>query len=61
LLTWLERRGGALEDFVCPSRVDHARHLSTRQYGRSSMSGSQPLGSNLRNTAHTRCDGRRLR
>jgi integrase len=31
LLTWLERRGGALEDFVFPSR---ASHLSTRQYGR---------------------------
>lgn len=34
LLTWLERRGGALEDFVFPSRVDHSSHLSTRQYGR---------------------------
>ena len=34
LLTWLERRGGALEDFVFPSRIDHASHLSTRQYGR---------------------------
>lgn len=34
LLSWLERRGGALEDFVFPSRIDHANHLSTRQYGR---------------------------
>jgi integrase len=34
LLTWLERRGGALEDFVFPGRIDHASHLSTRQYGR---------------------------
>lgn len=34
LLTWLERRGGALEDFVFPSRIDHSAHLSTRQYGR---------------------------
>ena len=34
LLTWLERRGGALDDFAFPSRIDHASHLSTRQYGR---------------------------
>ena len=34
LLAWLERRGGALEDFVFPSRIDHARPLSTRQYAR---------------------------
>jgi integrase len=34
LLAWLERRGGALEDYVFPSRVDHARALSTRQYAR---------------------------
>jgi integrase len=33
-LTWLERRGGALEDYVFPSRLDHASHLSTRRYGR---------------------------
>lgn len=34
LLTWLERRGGTLDDFVFPSRVDHGEHLSTRQYAR---------------------------
>jgi integrase len=34
LLTWLECRGGALDEFVFPSRLDHSRHLSTRQYGR---------------------------
>src|ERR1043166_6454457 len=28
------RRGGALEDYVFPSRIDHADHLSTRQYAR---------------------------
>jgi integrase len=33
-LAWLERRGGTLDDFVFPSRCDHARHLSTRQYAR---------------------------
>ena len=31
LLSWLERRGGALSDFVFPSRVDRTGHMSTRQ------------------------------
>ncbi|MER9195732.1 tyrosine-type recombinase/integrase [Mesorhizobium australicum] len=34
LLAWLERRGGMVDDFAFPSRVDHAGHLSTRQYAR---------------------------
>ncbi|CAN7608275.1 tyrosine-type recombinase/integrase [Neorhizobium tomejilense] len=34
LLTWLERRGGTINDYAFPSRVDHAGHLSTRQYAR---------------------------
>ena len=34
LLAWLERRGGALTNYVFPSRIDHADHLSTRQYAR---------------------------
>jgi len=34
LLTWLERRGGSLQDYAFPSRVDHSDHLSTRQYAR---------------------------
>ena len=34
LLAWLERRGGTLSDYVFPSRIDHAAHLSTRQYAR---------------------------
>lgn len=34
LLTWLERREGSIDDFVFPSRVNHAGHLSTRQYAR---------------------------
>lgn len=34
LLAWLEHRGGTVEDFAFPSRVDHAGHLSTRQYAR---------------------------
>jgi len=34
LFAWLELRGGDVEDFVFPSRVDNSRHLSTRQYAR---------------------------
>ncbi|WP_074770361.1 tyrosine-type recombinase/integrase [Magnetospirillum fulvum] len=34
LLAWLERRGGTLDDFVFPSRINHAEHISTRQYAR---------------------------
>ncbi len=34
LNAWLEQREGSVEDFVFPSRIDHARHLSTRQYAR---------------------------
>jgi len=34
LLAWLQRRGGALGDYIFPSRIDHSDHLSTRQYAR---------------------------
>jgi hypothetical protein len=34
MLAWLERRGGTLDDFVFPSRIDQADHSSTRQYAR---------------------------
>jgi integrase len=34
LLAWLELRGGTVHDYAFPSRVDHAGHLSTRQYAR---------------------------
>lgn len=34
LLSWLERRGGTIDDYAFPSRVNHAGHLSTRQYAR---------------------------
>ncbi|MGB5484386.1 tyrosine-type recombinase/integrase [Parasphingorhabdus sp.] len=34
LLAWLERRGGINDDYAFPSRIDHSKHLSTRQYGR---------------------------
>ena len=32
--SWLERRGGTLNDFVFPSRNDYMAHMSTRQYAR---------------------------
>lgn len=34
ILARLERRGGALDDYAFPSRIDHSAHLSTRQYAR---------------------------
>lgn len=34
LQTWLERRGGTLEDYAFPSRSDRSNHISTRQYAR---------------------------
>jgi integrase len=34
ILAWLEQRGGALNDYAFPSRIDHSAHLSTRQYAR---------------------------
>jgi integrase len=34
ILAWLERRGGKLDDYAFPSRIDRAAHMSTRQYGR---------------------------
>ena len=34
LFAWLELRGGSVENFVLPSRIDPSRHLSTRQYAR---------------------------
>ena len=34
LLAWLDRRGGALGDYVFPSRAHEGKHLSTRQSAR---------------------------
>jgi integrase len=34
LLAWLEYRGGTLDDYAFPSRIDHADDISTRQYAR---------------------------
>lgn len=34
ILSWLERRGGGAADYLFPSRIDHNRPMSTRQYAR---------------------------
>ncbi|RWE37999.1 MAG: integrase [Mesorhizobium sp.] len=34
LLTWLERRGGTVDDYAFPSRIGPTVHMSTRQYAR---------------------------
>ena len=34
ILAWLERRSGTIDEFAFPSRIDHADHISTRQYAR---------------------------
>ncbi len=34
ILAWLECRGGGPDDYMFPSRSNHAKHLSTRQYAR---------------------------
>ncbi len=34
LIAWLTHRGGGLQDFVFPSRLDADAHISTRQYAR---------------------------
>jgi integrase len=34
ILAWLEQRGGTLDDYAFPSRIDHTDHISTRQYAR---------------------------
>lgn len=44
LFAWLEFRGGSVEDYVFPSRVDHSRHLSTRQYARLVDEWVTPIG-----------------
>ena len=34
ILAWLERRGGTIDEFALPSRIDNTAHISTRQYAR---------------------------
>ena len=39
ILAWLERRGGSLDDFVFPSRIDHARRVTPASTHALSTSG----------------------
>lgn len=59
ILSWLERRGGALDDFVFPA----ARSITTISARGSTpgwwMSGLPPLGFGGRTTAPIRCAGRK--
>ena len=34
LLAWIEHRGGSVDDYTFPSRIDPTDHISTRQYAR---------------------------
>jgi len=34
LLAWLKRRGGAVDDYAFPSRINHSQHMRTRKYAR---------------------------
>ena len=34
IAAWLERRGGRLDEYALPSRINHTDHLRTRQYAR---------------------------
>ena len=34
LLAWVDRRGGTVDDYAFPSRIDRSDHISTRQYAR---------------------------
>lgn len=44
LLAWFKRRGGMTADYVCPSRIDHSNHMSTRQYARLIDEGVTAIG-----------------
>lgn len=61
LLTWLERRGGTVDEHAFPSRTNHTHHMSTRQYARLVDEWVTALVFDHRNMAHTRCEGRKPR
>ena len=54
MLAWLERRGGTLDNYVFPSRIDDTVHLS-RQYARLVDEWVTEIGFTARTTARTRC------
>src|SRR6516164_5385640 len=58
ILAWFERRGGEL---VFPSRIDHADHISTRQYARLVDKWITGIGLLPKTTEPIRCAERRPR
>lgn len=61
LLAWLELRGGCIDDFALPSRIDPAGHISTGNTRDWSENGSRRSDSRVRTMAPVRCGVPRLR
>ena len=59
ILAWLERRGGGLDEFAFPSRVDRSDHMSTRQYARLVDEWVTGIGLRREDSEHIRYVGRR--
>jgi integrase len=60
LLAWLKHREGTVEDFVFPSRLDHAGHISTRQYARLVDEWVTGVGLRPKIMEPTHCGGQKL-
>lgn len=61
LLVWLERRGGSVEDYAFPSRVDHSTTRAQGSTPARSTNGWPRLVCVRRSMARTRSDARRRR
>lgn len=59
ILALLERRGGGLDEFAFPSRVDRSDHMSTRQYARLVDEWVTGIGLRREDSEHIRYVGRR--
>jgi site-specific recombinase XerC len=47
-MSWLERRGGSVDDFSFPSRINYTGHLSTRRCARLVVEWVTVVGINAR-------------
>jgi integrase len=47
-VSWLERRGGSVEDFIFPSRINYTGHLSARRCARLVVEWVAVVGLNVR-------------
>jgi hypothetical protein len=61
LLAWLDGRGGTIDDFAFPGRIDESEHLSTRQYARLVDEWVSAIGLRREDYARTRCVAQRFR